>query len=49
MWGEDNNPGEFWDSLLKDDEFKEYVKNKFSVAYGSIMGQAEVVEETEDA
>ena len=45
----DTMTAEFWDSLLKDDEFKEYVKNKFSVAYGSIMGQTEMVEEIQDA
>jgi RecA/RadA recombinase len=37
--------GEFWDSILKDEEFKQYVKSKFTIAYGSLMGEEDVQSE----
>ena len=36
---------EFMEPLLKDEKFKEYVRNKYAIAYGSIMGKAPVSEE----
>ena len=36
---------EFWDSILKDQEFKDYVKSKFTIAYGSLMGEQNVQSE----
>ena len=40
---------EFWKPLLKDEKFKEYVNQKYGIAYGSIMGETPVLEETESA
>ena len=40
---------EFMEPLLEDDEFKEYVRDRYAIAYGSIMGESPVLEETEDA
>jgi hypothetical protein len=37
--------GEFWDPILKDEEFKQYVKSKFTIAYGSLMGEEDVQSE----
>lgn len=39
---------EFWDSILTDEEFKEYVKSKFAISYGSLMAEDVVLEETDD-
>jgi len=39
---------EFWDSILQDEEFKEYVKSKFAISYGSLMADDAVLEETEE-
>jgi hypothetical protein len=35
--------------ILNDKKFKEFVKQKYEIAYGDIMGKTPVVEETEDA
>jgi len=43
---------EFMESFLKDEKFKNYVTNKYGIAYGSIMGEvaeSPVLEEKEDA
>ena len=39
---------EFWEPILKDDEFKEYIKHRYGVAYGSILGETPVLEEEEN-
>jgi RecA/RadA recombinase len=41
---------EFWKDLLNDNDFKEYVKKKYEIAYSSIMGEdtESPVVETED-
>ena len=41
---------EFWKNLLNDNDFKEYVKKKYEIAYSSIMGEGaeSPVVETED-
>jgi RecA/RadA recombinase len=44
----DTQTAEFMEPLLKDSEFKEYVKQKYEIAYGSIMGESPVLEETVD-
>ena len=36
---------EFMETILNNDKFKEYVKQKYGIAYGSIMGQTPVLEE----
>ena len=41
----DTMTAEFWDDILGNDEFKEYVRKKYEIAYGSIMGQDSVLEE----
>jgi len=45
----DTHHKDFWGDLLKNEKFKEYITQKYSISYGSIMGQDIVVEETEDA
>jgi hypothetical protein len=43
----DTMTAEFWDDILENEDFKEYVRKKYEIAYGSIMGQDSVLEETE--
>jgi len=45
----DTSNAEFMDSILKDPKFKEFIKQKYEIAYGNIMGETPVLEETEDA
>ena len=45
----DTTTAEFMESILNDNKFKEFVKQKYEIAYGDIMGKTPVVEETEDA
>ena len=45
----DTSNAEFMDSILKDPKFKEFIKQKYEIAYGNIMGETTVLEETEDA
>lgn len=40
---------EFMLPLLNDNKFKEYVTKKYGIAYGNIMGETSVLEETENA
>jgi RecA/RadA recombinase len=40
---------EFMLPLLNNDKFKEYISKKYGIAYGNIMGETPVLEETEDA
>jgi hypothetical protein len=44
----DTMTAEFWDDILENADFKEYVRKKYEIAYGSIMGQDSVLEETEN-
>jgi len=44
----DTMTAEFWDPLLMNEEFKEYVKTKFSIAYGNLLGETPVLEEETD-
>lgn len=39
---------EFMDSILKDEKFYEFIKQKYAIAYGSIMGESPVLEESEE-
>jgi len=41
----DTMTAEFWDELLESETFKEYVRKKYEIAYGSIMGKDIVLEE----
>ena len=40
---------EFWDPILKNQEFKDYVNSKYAIAYGSLMGEDPVLEEAEES
>ncbi len=40
---------QFWDSILNNQEFKDYVKAKYAIAYGSLMGDDIVPEEAEES
>ena len=42
----DTNTKEFWKDILKNAKFKEYISKKYSIAYGSIMGEDVSEEET---
>jgi RecA/RadA recombinase len=45
----DTQTAEFMSSILSDNKFQEFVRKKYEIAYGSIMGEVAVLEETEDA
>jgi RecA/RadA recombinase len=40
---------EFMEPLITSEKFKDFIKNKFGIAYGSIMGETPVLEEEENA
>jgi len=41
---------DFWDEILESDKFKDYIKQTYGIAYGSILGKnKELFEETENA
>jgi hypothetical protein len=42
----ETNTKEFWKDILKNEKFKEFISKKYSIAYGSIMGE-DVSEEKE--
>jgi RecA/RadA recombinase len=44
----DTDTADFWEPLLKNEKFKQFIKRKYEITYGSIMGQAAVLEETEE-
>jgi RecA/RadA recombinase len=45
----DTQSSEFMDSILKSEKFQEYVRKKYEIAYGSIMGETTVLEEAEES
>jgi RecA/RadA recombinase len=47
----DTSTPEFMEPILKDPKFKEFIKHKYEIAYGSIMGESDpiLLQETEDA
>jgi RecA/RadA recombinase len=45
----DTETAEFMEPILKDPKFKDFVKQKYEIAYGNIMGETTVLEETEGA
>jgi RecA/RadA recombinase len=45
----DTHHKDFWGDLLKNEKFKEYINQKFSISYGNIMGEDNLVEEAENA
>jgi hypothetical protein len=44
----DTQTPEFMEPILNNSLFQEYVRKKYEIAYGSIMGETEVLEEIED-
>jgi RecA/RadA recombinase len=44
----DTHHKDFWGELLKNEKFKEFITQKYSIAYGSIMGEDTVLEEVEN-
>jgi RecA/RadA recombinase len=41
----DTANAEFMESILKDSKFKDFIKQKYEIAYGNIMGETPVLEE----
>jgi len=44
----DTQTADFMEPLLASEEFKDYVRDKYAIAYGSIMGETPVLEATAD-
>ena len=44
----DTETEEFWNDILSDEDFKEYVRKKYEIAYGNIMGPDTELEMVED-
>ena len=45
----DTNTASFWEPILQTDKFKNFIKKRYGISYGSIMGQTPVLEEAEEA
>jgi RecA/RadA recombinase len=43
----DTQNKEFWQDILSSDKFQNYVQQRYQIAYGDIMGETSVLEETE--
>jgi len=43
----DTQKKEFWQDILSSDKFQSYVQQRYQIAYGDIMGETSVLEETE--
>jgi RecA/RadA recombinase len=39
---------EFWNDILSDNQFKDFVSKKYQITYGNIMGEVALAEETEN-
>jgi RecA/RadA recombinase len=39
---------EFWNDILSDSQFKDFVSKKYQITYGNIMGEVALAEETEN-
>ena len=46
---DDTQTEEFWKDILADERFREFVRKKYEITYGSIMGEDVVLEEEADA
>ena len=46
---DDTQNAEFWDDILSSEKFKEYVRKRYEITYGNIMGKDPVLEEVEFA
>jgi RecA/RadA recombinase len=42
---DDTQNAEFWDDILASEKFKEYVRKKYEITYGNIMGKDTILEE----
>ena len=42
---DDTQTGEFWNDILANEKFKEYVRKKYEITYSSILGQDPILEE----
>ena len=45
---DDTQTGEFWNDILASEKFKEYVRKRYEITYGSIMGKDPILEEEID-
>jgi hypothetical protein len=46
----DTSTPEFMEPILNDQKFKDFIKHKYEIAYGNIMGETPILEEeAEDA
>ena len=45
----DTQTADFWSDILTSYSFQEFVRKKYEITYGNIMGQTEVVEEAKNA
>ena len=43
----DTQNKEFWSDILKSEKFQNYIQQRYQIAYGNIMGETSVLEETE--
>ena len=44
----DTDTADFWEPLLNNEKFKQFIKRKYEITYGTIMGQTPVLEEVEE-
>lgn len=44
----DTDNADFWEPLLADQRFKDFIKKKYGISYGNIMGKTSVLEEAEE-
>ena len=44
----DTQNEEFWTDILASEDFKDFVRKKYEISYGNIMGQDDVLEEAEE-
>lgn len=44
----DTNNAEFWDPILKNQKFKEYVRNKYGISHGNLLGENSEFTELEE-
>ena len=45
---DDTQTAEFWDDILASEKFKEYVRKRYEITYGNIMGKDPILEEETD-
>ena len=45
---DDTQTSEFWNDILSSEKFKEYVRKRYEITYGNILGQNPILEEEND-